>query len=362
MSIRFKKRKIADIATEACSVFDVNNDGALDIVCGEYWFEGPDFTRRHRICELPVTEGTHDDFSAIPLDVDGDGYTDIIACGWFKQALLWRRNPGPAGGLWESFVIDECGNVETVRCLDIDGCGTPEIFPNTPNGPQLMFKLVVEDGKPTGKFRKFVIGDMERSGHGFGFADINGDGKADIVLRNGWLEQPDDPFAGPWTFHEEFDFGRHASIPILGYDVTGNGLTDLIVGQAHQYGLHWYEQQRDASGRRTWIKHTIDETVSQYHDLRLVDLDLDGVPELVTGKRWRAHNDHDPGAFDPVGLYYFKLRNGQFEKHVIDYGEAGVCSGAGIYFWVCDLTGNGYPDIVAPGKEGLFLFENEGIV
>jgi len=45
---------------------------------------------------------------------------------------------------------------------------------------------------------------------------------------------------------------------------------------------------------------------------------------------------------------------------VIDFGEADEASGAGIYFWVEDLTGNGYPDIVAPGKDGLYLFENLG--
>jgi hypothetical protein len=82
--------------------------------------------------------------------------------------------------------------------------------------------------------------------------------------------------------------------------------------------------------------------------------------ELVTGKRYRAHNDNDAGAHDPVGLYYYKINGGAFEKHIIDYGPAGEASGCGIYFWIHDLSGNGYPDIIAPGKEGLFLFENVG--
>ncbi|HEY0828799.1 MAG TPA: VCBS repeat-containing protein, partial [Bacilli bacterium] len=132
-------------------------------------------------------------------------------------------------------------------------------------------------------------------------------------------------------------------------------------GQGHGYGLHWYEQHVDDGGQRSWIKHEIDMSGSQFHDMQLVDLDNDGELELISGKRYRAHNDGDPGAFDPVGIYYYKIKKGSFEKHVIDYGtvEAGA-SGCGIYFWVQDITGNGYPDIVAPGKDGLYLFENFG--
>ena len=51
---------------------------------------------------------------------------------------------------------------------------------------------------------------------------------------------------------------------------------------------------------------------------------------------------------------------GGFARQTLDFGPAAEASGLGIYFWVQDLTGNGYPDIVAPGKEGLYLFENMG--
>ena len=43
MSVTFKKRLIDDVKFEAVAVFDVNNDGIKDIVCGEHWYEGPDF-------------------------------------------------------------------------------------------------------------------------------------------------------------------------------------------------------------------------------------------------------------------------------------------------------------------------------
>lgn len=358
--LRFKKRKLSDDKYEACAVFDVNGDGVPDIVSGAWWYEGPDYVRKHSIGDVAAIDGYHDDFSDYPLDVDGDGRPDIITGAWWGETLRWRRNPGPDGGDWETIDIDRCGSIESIRFLDIDGCGVPEIFPNTPGAPQAFYKLVRdESGRGTGKFRKVVIG-TEPSGHGLGFADIDGDGRIDVVLSGGWLEQPEDPFQTPWPFRREFALGL-ASVPILGYDVNGDGLTDLIVGQAHDYGLHWYEQRRDGNGERTWIRHDIDLSASQFHDLRLVDLDLDGRPELVTGKRYRAHNDGDPGAHDPIGLYYYKISDGgEFSKNVIDFGPAGEASGAGIYFWVQDLTGNGYPDIVAPGKDGLYVFENLG--
>jgi hypothetical protein len=59
---------------EACSVFDVNNDGIPDIVSGEFWYEGPDFTNRHRICELNCDGNYIWDFSDYPMDVNGDGF------------------------------------------------------------------------------------------------------------------------------------------------------------------------------------------------------------------------------------------------------------------------------------------------
>ena len=138
----------------------------------------------------------------------------------------------------------------------------------------------------------------------------------------------------------------------MAYDVNGDGLVDLIAGNAHGYGLAWFEHRIEPDGRRRFIKHMIDDSVAQYHDMVLVDIDCDGELELLTGKRYRAHCGNDPGDNDPVGVYYFKINGGAFEKHVIDYGPAGEASGVGIYFWVGDINGDGVPDIVAPGQRG----------
>lgn len=356
--IEFDKVRIGTVTTEACCACDINNDGILDIVCGEYWFEGPEFTVAHKICDIMRVDDYYDDFSNFPMDVNGDGFVDIVSGGWWGESLVWRENPGRAGVPWKSHVIASVGNIERPCFHDIDGDGEFEIIPNTPNGPLRTFKLVRDRaGRGTGVFREHVLFEGP-CGHGIGFGDIAGHGRCDIVLAHGWLECPRNVYAGKWRLHEEFHLGS-ASVPVIVHDVNRDGAADLIVGQAHDYGLAWWEQLR-VDGRRTWRKHDIDTTRSQYHDLQLADIDADGELELVTGKRYRAHCGADPGAGDPLGLYYFKIAGGAFERKTIDYGPPGIASGAGIYFWMADLDNTGSLDLIAPGKDGLFVFRNRG--
>jgi hypothetical protein len=358
--LKFEKTRIGDVTYEAASAFDVNKDGILDIVSGEYWFEGPDFKTKHKICSVKAVGDYFDDFSDYPMDVNGDGYLDIITGGWFDETLRWRENPKGSAEEWKVHDIGKIGNIERPTFFDIDGDGEIEVIPNCPGEPVSIFKLERDaGGKPAASFKQVSI-TTGAQGHGLGFGDINGDGRMDIVLNNGWWEAPQRPYEEAWTFHQEFELGGTASVPILVYDVNKDGLNDLIVGMGHDYGLFWWEQQKDGGGNRTWIKHDIDLHRSQYHDLQLVDIDNDGEVELITGKRYRAHQGHDPGAADPVGIYYFNINRGAFERITLDYGEPDKSSGAGIYFWVEDLDGNGWKDIIAPGKEGLYLFRNLG--
>jgi len=340
---------------EACSVADFNSDGKPEIVCGEYMYSGTDFSVKTKICDIVYDGDYVHDFSDYPLDVNGDGYLDIITGSWWSEGLFWRENPGKNGGEWKLHKIAAMSNVETIRFFDIDNCGTVEIFPNCPNEPQCFFKLV------SGEFRRYVIG-TENAGHGMGFGDINGNSKTDIILSGGWLEQPDDVYSSDWKFHKDFNIPA-ASVPMLVYDVNGDGVNDLIVGAGHNFGLWWFEQKINADGSREFIKHDIDPVCSQYHDMQLFDIDNDGEPELITGARYFAHNGNDPGEHNPIGAYIFKIKKAPsgeiiFDKITLDYGPADIASGVGIYFWLEDLTGNGYKDIIAPGKEGLYIFYN----
>lgn len=361
--LRFKRVKISDETYEAASVCDIDRDGNRDIVSGAFWYRGPDFKTRNKITEVKPAGEYWDDFSDYPMDVNGDGYMDIVVGAFFGGPLRWYENPKGGQGPWAMHVIANVGAIETSRFWDVDGDGAAEIVPNA-SGNVVFFRLVRDaNGKGTGKFTRHVVKEGG-CGHGLGFGDVNGDGRGDFIVPNGWIEAPADPLSGKWTWHDDgFRLGT-ASVPILVHDVNGDGKADLLVGQAHDYGLHWYEQQDLGGGQRHWTKHLIDPDNAQYHDMMLNDIDNDGKLELVTGKRYRAHNGHDPGSTDPLFTRYFDMEGanvgGTLIYRDIDYGPVKEASGVGIYFWMDDVDGNGWQDIVAPGKEGLYLFYNLG--
>ncbi len=353
--ITFTPYFVAAESFESVGVIDVNNDGKPDLVSGDFFYlnEGDVSTRtifrkRHRLGDQPAFGEYFDDFATIPLDVNKDGRMDFVTGGWFGEELRWHENVG-TDGEWPAHIIAKVGNVETARGWDLDNDGQVEIVPNTPNQPLHYFKL-----EGPGEFVRYEVGDHKS--HGLGFGDINGDGRGDLIVSNGWVENKGN---NQWAFHPDFDLGP-ASIPIIVTDLNGDGKNDLIAGTAHDYGIYWYEQQVDANGQRTFKKHLIDDTASQYHELVWTDITGDGKPELITGKRYRAHNDGDPGAHDDVGLYYFTWDGKSFTKQVIAYGPAGIGKGTGIYMDVADLRGTGRKDIVVAGKDGLWVFFNEG--
>ena len=349
--VLFKRVKIADTAFEAAAIADVSGDGQPDLVSGDFWYEGPEFTKAHKYAAFDFDGNYYDDFSDLPMDVNRDGRVDIVSGGWTGGVLRWLENSENSDTLWPVHEIAKTGPIETSRLWDVDGDGTPEVVPNA--GPDVAFYRLDSN---TGEFARHVVA-AGKSTHGIGFGDINGDGRGDFVNGIGWFEAPADRFGGEWTAHEEFNLGA-ASVPILVYDVNGDGLADLIYGAAHDYGIFWLEQKA-ADGRREWIRHEIDLDHSQYHDLILADLDGNGSPELISGKRYHAHCGHDPGAEDPLHLRFWHFNRGRFERHTIDFGPAGVGGGMGIAAAVADVNGDGRADILAAGKEGLYLYINE---
>lgn len=339
----------ADSRFEAATAFDVNRDGKLDIVCGGFWYEAPHW-KKHFLREIKEEGGYHYDFANLAMDVDGDGWIDTVGAAWHNKMVYWVRNPGAGGGPWEVFEIDTPGNMETALAFDINGDGQLDILPNIMTAAA-WYEFRRDPTAPQGvRWHKHPL-SKEGAGHGNGAGDINGDGRCDIVVAKGWLEQT----ATGWQWHPEFDLG-HASVPILVHDVDGDGNADLIWGLGHNYGLFWLEQTVE-DGRRAWKKHLIDDSWSQPHFLLMADLDADGKAELVTGKRYYAHNGNDPGANDRVCIYYYKFDAAarSWTRHAIHEGGR---VGFGINTVAVDIDGDGDLDIVAPGKSGLYLLEN----
>ncbi len=357
MPVTFQKQLLAHHSYESAGIDAFMGTAHPDIASGAWCYHGPDFQKKSRIWTPAECHQYYDDFSTISLDATGNGFPDIITGGFFGQTLYLLKNPGTeTGGDWEHEVVDQPGHIETTRAWDLDGDGDLEIVPNLPGEGVSIYKLRRDDnGQPTGAFRKIQISDQEQ-GHGLGAGDMTGNGRLDLLFHHGWLEAPEHPWEEEWIYHPDWSLGRTA-IPMLVHDFDGDGKPELFTGPAHDYGLSWYK--RDTSG--TWVEHPIDPFNSQYHDMQLCDIDGDGELEVITGKRYYAHNGNDPGAEDPVGLYYFKWTGEGFAKQVISYGPYGEGKGCGIQFAIGDLNGNGRPDIVAPGKDGLFIFWNQGM-
>jgi hypothetical protein len=284
----------------------------------------------------------------------------VIASSWFSKKLAWYENPRRHDGehantLWKEHVIESGFNYELILLVDIDGDGkAQEILPNYGSSGEIAW---FERAKPfsDGKWIRHHVGNVPgvQGLHGVGAGDINGDGRPDIITARGWFEAPADPRSENWKFHPEFLLvpPDGFSGQIYAYDVNGDGKPDLIYAAGHRFGIYWMENL----GGGKWKEHLIDNSWSQAHPLTLVDLDKDGKLDIVTGKRYLA-DDGDPGTFEPLGLYWYRWspETGQYIKHVIDYGSK---AGGGIQIIAVDIDGDGDIDLVAPGKSGLYLFE-----
>ncbi len=303
--IRFEKKQLADNLAEGCAIADVNKDGKLDVIAGPSWYEAPTW-KAHPVRDMkpqgPENQffGTNGDHA---YDVNGDGWVDVVTASWFSDKTFWYENPGKdlaRGENWKEHVISE-GRSECEGTLfqDIDGDKVPELVLNRWNAktPLTIVKITPGHDGSEPKFQVIDVGD--HSGHGLGIGDINGDGRTDLLISDGWYEAPA-KITGEWKFHKAFGLPPHTSLPNIVTDLTGDGKNDVIMGQGHDYGLIWFEQGPVKEGEITWTKHDVDKSFSQVHCLAWEDLDGDGKKELITGKRWRAHNDGDPGAAEPI--------------------------------------------------------------
>jgi len=368
--VAFRMHRIGNYRGEPCGVGDFNRDGKLDVVAGPYIYYGRDWRRfQFREVKGEVDErgiGYRYDFMNLPLDVDHDGWLDVVSCSWHEKWSLWFRNPGPEEKPWESFLIEEGWNFECGELVDVDGDGLAhEIMPHV---LRTVWYERLPAGSPKAGFRIHVVSEKHMP-FGGGVGDINGDGRPDIIRPAAWFEAPRDIRSEPWQEHPlilgDLDPNKPAHTPqILVWDVDGDGLNDLITSSAHAYGIFWYRQTRQ-EGRISWERQIIDQSWSQAHSLSLGDLDGDGLPELVTGKRFMAHNGSDPGEFEPLGVYYYKVireRTSEGTPHVkwwrvvISFDE-GI--GSGMNIPLVDLDGDGDLDVVVTGKwGGPVWFEN----
>jgi len=369
-----------------------NDATAVDLTAGNSIWYGPEFTRRIEftppadnptgIAKTPYdpARGYSDYFLAFAHDFTGDAWPDILVYGPPGEPALVHVNPAekrPAvdAANWQKHAIFDTADGESPDLLDITGDGRPELLVHA--GGQLGY-AEIDWSQPLAKARfrpitpKTPENDKKyfRYTHGSGAGDVNGDGRIDLVMKEGWFEQPVAKSASPlWPFHPGpfSPPGAQGGGQMYVYDVNGDGRNDVIASyNGHGFGLGWFEHKPDGGFTEhrimgaTAADHPHGVAFSQVHALRLADFDGDGLLDILTGKRRWAHGikgDAEPNA--PPVLYWFRLtRDGTggatYEPQRIDDD-----SGVGTQVTAGDVTGDGKHDVAVANKRGVFIFRQQ---
>jgi FG-GAP-like repeat len=374
---------------EGACVADVNKDGKNDVLCGPFWYEGPDFKKTHTIYDMggksfarKKDDGSEEkipgfggllsgkneyanNFISYAHDFDGDGWLDYLVIGFPGAETFWFQNPQGKDELWQRHTAIKVTDNESPMFTDINGDKQPDLLcmsggtlgyaTYNPKNPTAEWKWHNVSGAADKRFQRFT--------HGIGHGDINSDGHTDIIEGEGWWEQPIKwDGTTPWKKH---DVRLGLGAQQLGYDVNGDGKTDIITSlAAHGWGIAWFEQTNDG-GAVGWTKHVIvgdkaatGETgvaFSQPHALDFADMNGDGLLDIISGKRFWAHGpggDAEPNA--PAVLWWFELKResgkAKYIPHFVD-GNSGV----GTQVMAVDINGDKKLDVVVGNKRGAFV-------
>lgn len=363
----------AAFRSEGVAAADVNHDGKIDVLAGDVWYEAPSW-KMHEI----RTPGKHvagvgysTSFANWAYDINGDGWDDFILIGFPGDPFHWYENPKNQPGHWKAHLIWHSACNESPDFEDITGDGLPELVLGSQPEAQMGYLSIPPKDKATMKWSFEPISERaeedakgERKGdkngtfkyyHGLGVGDVNKDGRQDVVIPHGWWEQPVKGEVGPWKLHN-IHLGKDGSKgPLPGAniyvdDLDLDGDQDMMMSSAHSYGVWWFEQREGQFHYRL-----IDESFSQTHAVEYVDLNGDGSKDLITGKRYYAHNGGDPGAEEPVVMVWYEIKKAkgqppEFVRH--DIAE-GLNTGVGTQFLVQDINGDKRPDIILSNKKGV---------
>jgi hypothetical protein len=371
------KKTVVDrtFRSEGVAIADVNKDGRMDVLAGEVWYEAPDW-KRHEIRKPPRDYGDglgsySESFCCWVDDYNADGWPDLLVIRFPGAPCYWYANPKGQPGLWKEYMVWDNACNETPQYVDLFGTGKrvlvmgvqPKGRGNDNLGQMAWFRPGKDPtqpwemhpiSEPSEPPRKIIPGTFKFS-HGLGVGDVNGDGRLDVLCTGGWWEQPAKEDGKPWPFHAA-NLGE-ACADMFAYDMDGDDKADVISSSAHKFGI-WWHQQRGSPGSPVFFKHDLfREMLSETHAMHCVDINGDGLKDLVTGKRWWSHGRAEPGSDWPAMLYWFEATRSKdgvirFTPRIID-----TDSGVGTQFVVEDFNGDKLLDVVVANKKGVFILE-----
>jgi len=381
VSSRFRLQHVSDFYYGwSATAADINHDGTLDVVSGPSYFLGPDYeVSREFALGLPFNPGTQYPTAMVnfAFDYTNDGWPDVLAAE--SRPLALYVNPRGERRRWDRHVVVPDAISEINVFQDIDGDRRPDVVYTSKAG---IAWAAPDPANPTAAWVTHLVSGpafATEATHGLGAGDLDGDGRVDILSAHGWWAQPAPGTGGLWRYHP-VQFGRWprmSSSPGGGemgvYDVNGDGLNDVVTAlEAHGWGLAWFEQTRDANGAIAFVQHMIADhldttnagnvTFSEPHATAIADIDGDGVPDLVVGKRAYSHSEsyYDPDPYADAVLYWYRTtRNprapggAEFVPELIHNR-----SGAGSTIGVADLNGDGAVDVMTSTTRGTFIFFN----
>ena len=304
---------------------DFTGDGKVDVISNSRGttrlFVAPDW-RIHIL-------GEHNDHTFIhgeTFDVDGDGDMDFVGARYQPGLIFWFEQPNknPTAGPWKVRIAeDEIIGIHGVLKADINGDGKLDLLANSaqPRGKfpnSAVWLNIPKDPHNAKRWTRHVFAKKESPGlsHYLGAGDLNGDGRLDITMaakggpqdKSGkgewfaWWEAGEDP-TQPFKKHRLP--GKHAGATnILPADVNGDGKLDIIASRGHGVGLLWYENPR-------WNFHNINTDLASPHCLQVGDIDGDGDIDAITC----AYLSRKAAWFENDG-------NGKFTTHIIHDDQA----------------------------------------